>query len=303
MNLVVYHRADFDGLFSAAVCKKFMPNAELVGWDFGDPLVAPDFSKYDNVYVVDLPLECLAEFSSHIDRIVWIDHHKSNIEQWQGTDITGIRIDGVAACRLCWEWFRRPKDEYISLKSDFVDRIVKEPYALRLAGEYDVWDMRDPKALPFQFGLTAMDPSIKDLVYILDTDLMFKDEDPSYCDGLMLEKVVYHGESIVRWQRQFAADVCRERAYVREFHGLKFLILASVHTRNSLWFPEEEIPAEVDALMAWRYDGNRVSFSMYHRPGRADLDLSEIAVQYGGGGHRGACGFYLPIEQALEIVR
>ena len=34
-----------------------------------------------------------------------------------------------------------------------------------------------------------------------------------------------------------------------------------------------------------------------------DKDLSIIAKKYGGGGHAGACGFELPLAQALEIIR
>jgi nanoRNase/pAp phosphatase (c-di-AMP/oligoRNAs hydrolase) len=46
-----------------------------------------------------------------------------------------------------------------------------------------------------------------------------------------------------------------------------------------------------DALMGFYYNGNGWTFSLYHAKHRTDLDLSAIAVKYGGGGHRGACGF------------
>jgi len=36
--------------------------------------------------------------------LVWIDHHKSAIEKY-GATTPGYRIDGVAACRLAWQWF------------------------------------------------------------------------------------------------------------------------------------------------------------------------------------------------------
>ena len=43
--------------------------------------------------------------------------------------------------------------------------------------------------------------------------------------------------------------------------------------------------------MGFNYDGKGWNFSLYHAKHRTDLDLSAIAVKYGGGGHRGACGF------------
>jgi nanoRNase/pAp phosphatase (c-di-AMP/oligoRNAs hydrolase) len=45
--------------------------------------------------------------------------------------------------------------------------------------------------------------------------------------------------------------------------------------------------------MGFYYTGKDWAFSLYHAKHRTDLDLSTIAVKYGGGGHRGACGFRL----------
>ncbi len=36
-SLCVFHRADFDGVCSAAIVKKFVPDCELYGIDYGDP--------------------------------------------------------------------------------------------------------------------------------------------------------------------------------------------------------------------------------------------------------------------------
>ena len=103
--IVYYHSADFDGLFSREVCRKFLPeDTKFVGWDYGDPKA--DFPTDINtqfVYVVDLcPNEVFGDYVK--DRVVWIDHHKTAIVS-HDPDIPGYRIDGVAACRLCWQWF------------------------------------------------------------------------------------------------------------------------------------------------------------------------------------------------------
>ena len=46
-----------------------------------------------------------------------------------------------------------------------------------------------------------------------------------------------------------------------------------------------------DALCGFYFNGKKWTVSLYHAKHRTDLDLSKIAVKYGGGGHRGACGF------------
>lgn len=100
--VVIYHRADFDGLFCREIAKKFLPDAELIGWDYGDAKLP--FPSEGTVYVLDLSPECFESVPQHQERLIWIDHHKSAIEKFPAT-IPGYRIDGVAACRLAWQWF------------------------------------------------------------------------------------------------------------------------------------------------------------------------------------------------------
>jgi len=304
-TIVVYHRADFDGMFSGLVCAKFLPEAKLIGWDFGDQLITVD--PLDTVYVVDLPLTCLTAWTP--ENTIWIDHHKSSIEAQtlEGLPNRRYLIDGVAACRLCWAWFMAEHNDPVYGRlaelRDFVNRQVDEPLSLTLAGEYDVWDKHDARADAFQFGLTANGANMDSNVYELVRLLMW---DNDVCKKLTTEytmEVVHAGHAAMRWQSAFAEQVCRERHYVREWEGRTFCVLASCHTRNSMWFPSKAIPQECDALMCWRYDGKTVSFSLYHAPGKEHIDLSPIAVKYGGGGHRGACGFAMPLDEALTVIR
>lgn len=289
---VIYHRADFDGLFSAAVCMKFLPGAEFIGWDFGDPLIP--FPE-GTLYIVDLSPDCLGgePTADELLRLVWIDHHKSSIEKW-GSAPNGYRIDGVAACRLCWQYFDRdwPTDGGEPGKAEFANRVVHEPLALTLAGEYDVWDKQDHRAEKFQFGLTAINADEFTCKTLLERG-----------GDSQTEEIVAKGEAAMDWQYAFAVQVCEQRSYVREWEGRTFCVLGSCHARNSMWFPQEAIPKECDALMCWRYDGKSVSFSLYHAPGHEQHDLSPIAVKYGGGGHRGACGFSMSLDDALEVIR
>ncbi len=116
---VFFHSADADGLFCREIARKFLPDAELVGWNFGDaPLAVPK----GLIYVLDLPCDrpfgfdftkepsCL-KTTDTLKRFVWIDHHASSIAS-HPKDIPGYRIDGVAACRLAWQWFTHPNSPF-----------------------------------------------------------------------------------------------------------------------------------------------------------------------------------------------
>ena len=298
---IIHHSADFDGLFCGAIAKKFLPDAEVIGWDFGDkPLPVP---AEGTIYILDLPVDRVfgGSFSGSklqgwidskffvtpevINRIVWIDHHASSIAS-HPTDIPGYRIDGVAACRLAWQWFtccdgfidKRFDPELLPMKRAYVDRAVKEPLAVRLAGEYDIWDKRDPRAETFQFGLRSVEN--------FEWENLLGSASPAYCDHLLRR-----GELLQRYQQRNDANLVNYRSFIMEFEGLKFLTLNTARC-NSMTFTAKDVPETGhDALCGFYWTGKNWKVSMYHARHRMDLDLSKIAVKHGGGGHKGACGF------------
>lgn len=295
---VIYHRADFDGLFSGAVCWHWLTNAghevKLTGWDFGDPVIEVGYG-FDLVYIVDLPVTCVTPEDA---KIVWIDHHKSSIES---TDpyVPGYRIDGVAACRLAWQWFQHGAEgdgvELINPgKSEYVNRTVKEPLALTLVGEHDIWDHHDPRAEQLQFGLYSDGDWTPEKI----ADAFFR-QGPNN-GQVWVESLCAAGEVIMKWQRVFASQVCKSRGYYVELGGNRYWALASVHARNSSWFPNETVPVDCNGLLCYRIEGDgNVKVSLYNREGCEDIDHSVIAVAHGGGGHKGACGFQMTLGQAI----
>ena len=290
---VIYHSADYDGIFCREIARKFIPDANLIGWHFGDkPLKIPD----GPIYVLDLPLDEPFGFKykagdkngpQHPPGLVWIDHHKSSIES-HPKSIPGYRIDGVAACRLAWQYlirvFNGQKDGKMVLpeKEDYLARHVSEPLAVRLAGEYEVWDHRGDGDVEFQFGLDAN--SSLHLQTLLTQDAEIEGD-------VIAGHLVDEGGAAMRCYAKRDADTMRSRSFIVEFEGLKFLAITTARC-NSLTFTAKDIrETGHDALMGFYYNGSKWIVSLYHAKHRTDLDLSKIAVKFGGGGHRGACGF------------
>lgn len=286
-TIVIYHRADMDGLCCAAIAHHFLGDEiTLIGWDYGDPVpVVPDDC---DLYMLDLCIEALIQHPN----LTWIDHHGSAIAQ-HSSDIKGgcYLIDGVAACRLCWQFFT--SRDALPQAAAYLDRKVSEPLVVRMIGEYDVFDLSDPDVVPLQFGLYAMNADISYLANLFPESI--------HTDKFKL--LLEFGKVARGWQQQFALGVADNSGYILKWEGLTFFVLGSVHARSSMWFPEEVVPTECDALMNWRYaGGDKVAFSLYHRKGHERHDLSRIATKYGGGGHKGACGFMLPARQAADLV-
>jgi hypothetical protein len=295
---VIHHSADYDGIFCREIAKKFLPHADWIGWDFGYKPINP--ITEGTVYILDLPIDrpfgydfvklplggrLLEELKN---RIVWIDHHKSSIES-HPKDIPGYRIDGVAACRLAWQWFQDnsvPQDEELPGKVKFIEREVSEPLAVRLAGEYDIWDHRGDGDLEFQFGLDSEEDV--QWQWLLDVE---RDQ--------YARQIVAQGKCAMACYKKRDGDIMRERSFLVAFEGLKFLALNTARC-NSNSFLFRDIPETGhDALLAFYWNGKKWSVSLYHAAHRKDIDLSLIAVKHGGGGHRGACGFQ---AQALPFL-
>lgn len=287
---VIHHSADYDGIFCREIARKFLPDAELVGWDFADaPLGAVRLTTGDRIIVMDLPIgqtfavDPKSDVVKNCD-IVWIDHHASAIAS-HPNKIPGYRIDGVAACRLAWQWFQEEKiahktGEAIRLpeKEHYINRSVGEPIAVRLAGEYDIWDKRDPNAELFQHGLRSQDLTNEDWSCLL-----------SHTGLPRVEKLLRQGECLQYAQKKQDAFIAKNRSFDVDFEGLKFMAINAVRC-NSLTFEAATRP-DHDALLGFYWNGKDWNVSMYHAPHRKDIDLSVIAVKYGGGGHKGACGF------------
>lgn len=308
---VIHHSADFDGLFCREIARKFLPpDTEFIGWDFKDaPLDTNLLHSQNKIYVLDLPFDrpfglefkggwiCKgAEQIQPIDRwdsgnIIWIDHHKTSIDT-HPKEIPGYRIDGVAACRLAYAWFKsmpehatpnfagRGVEETLPSKQQFIDNEVTEPLAVRLAGMYDIWDKRDPRAETFQLGLRSLEGNMVQWNLILDGN-----------GGAYLDELLRKGALLQGYQQRIDKSVVSGRSFIVEFEGLKFLALNTARC-NSLTFSALDVPATGhDALMGFYFDGQKWNVSLYHASHRTEIDLSAIAKKYDGGGHRGACGF------------
>jgi len=304
---IIYHDADFDGKLSNEVCryhlKRMYPESAIHshGWDYGR--AAPMLVGFDQIYIVDLSVDELMARQDLRNKIVWIDHHNTAIEKWKEVQFNGYCIDGVAACRLCWQWFTWNAIDpaaRLATKREFIDRRVNEPELIRLAGEYDIWDHRDPDAKALQFGLRGLnDTELSDLIH-----KQFSNSGSEFDRGMAFAAIrtaVKNGHAIKAYCDKQNDEYSASYSHTLDWEGLKFCAL-NLGQRGNSDLLRGGLKPEHQACFAWRHTGKGVMVSLYHAPGHEDLDLSAIAKKYGGGGHRGACGFSLTLKQLAELL-
>jgi len=285
-DTVIYHSGDFDGEFCREIAKMSLLDATYIGWNHGDPPLK--FPEEGRVFVCDLPLD--TPFGSKEpydceklwDRLVWIDHHRTAIAK-TNPDVPGFRMEGVAACRLAWQWFDLHNIAYqynitpaMPSLAAFKQRRVKEPLAVCLAGEYDVWDHRGDGDLEFQLGLKAEEQ-------IIWNQLLTDSADSAYIQGL-----ISNGCTVLRYQRKRDQSNLRINGHLIQFEGLRFLALNQAGS-NSMAF-EGATQEGIDGYLTYFFNGHQWFVRMYGLDDR-DSDFTPIALRWGGGGHPKACGF------------
>ena len=115
-------------------------------------------------------------------------------------------------------------------------------------------------------------------------------EDPVYHREVVRE-LLEGGQAIQYTKNHENESIIQAYGFPLQWEGLTFL--ACNHARfNSLLFTAG-LTQEHDACLGFNWDGKNRQWhvSLYHAPGREHHDLSAIAKKYGGGGHKGACGF------------
>jgi len=268
-RLVFYHKADLDGLCSAAVVKKFVSNCDFFGIDYGDEFPYSRINNYRELIFVDFslfPFKRMVELASK-KRIILIDHHKTTKEELLsglGRFFGGVVEVKKSACELCWDYFSKEKEM---------------PLGVRLLGRYDVWDLKaHPLVLSFQYGMRSRVKSYDDDIW----ELILDDEIEA------VRKISEEGEVVLKYQKIQDEKYLEWLSKKIRFEGFSALIINKGLVNSLSFCPEKN--KEVDLFISYvKIPSGLWAVSLYSN---GNVDVSKLAKKYGGGGHAGAAGFH-----------
>jgi oligoribonuclease NrnB/cAMP/cGMP phosphodiesterase (DHH superfamily) len=299
--MCIYHGNCADGFGAAWVVRKALgSDVEFVAGVYGQQ--PPDVTGKD-VILVDFSYkrEVLAEMGRAANQVLILDHHKTAMDDLACFDPfdAGVRSDRADAMgnqkELGWET---------------AIHVATERCAPRVAACFDM--EHSGAMLAWQHFYTGQEPP-QLLRHIEDRDLwLFK------LDGTreIQANLFSYPYDFDVWDQLMAADVQTLRsdgAAIERKHHKDVAELVAV-TKRRLVIGGHDVPAaslpytltsDAGALMAqgepfaacyWDTPDGRV-FSL--RSTDEGLDVSEIAKQYGGGGHRNASGFRVPFGHEL----
>ena len=289
---IIHHSKDLDGLSSGHSIRFLLESqhkdlrVEMVGWDYEDSIkiIEDELDMAEKIgskiFITDISFPTEVMHRAKKLGAVWIDHHASAIENAQEnqySDMLGLRVDGVAACELVWKYFKKDVPKPITLLSKY-DTFRKE----------DDWE----KVLEFQQVMHDLAFDKKEITKS-DWDQVFTLGD-EYIDSLC-----GLGKKILKKKTKTLKDELIT-ARVVEFEGLNFI--SKLGKGGSENFDSLEDAQAFDGMMIYSYcDENRV-WRVSLRGFDHSPDLSKIARDYGGGGHKKACGFTLNQEQMTKVL-
>jgi oligoribonuclease NrnB/cAMP/cGMP phosphodiesterase (DHH superfamily) len=283
-----FHHTDLDGHCSGAIVKHFLSEAKLYPLDYEDNFDFNLVSKDDTVYMIDVSLsvEEMKKLKESVYMFIFIDHHKARILELDNNNVELYGLQdwksGNAACYLTWEFF-----------SD-----KKVPKFIDLISRYDTW-RHNENVLNFYYGVSIYptDPSDKDCILfnlLEDVDLY----DTGELSNSVLN-IIEKGSTISKYIESVNKNIISKTAYVKEFEGLRFLVIN--YQSNSKVFDSIYDKNKHDGMIVYYYTGYVWKYSLYNNTD-SEIDLSPIAIKYGGGGHMHACGFHTnkPIKELLN---
>ena len=289
---IVYHRVDFDGVFSALIAKmrilELGYEPVLLGYNYGDEFPVLNPSEYVTICMVDVsfpPGQMLGLRNLYgPERFVYIDHHKTALEAEQQAgfqDLEGIRRDGTAACELTWEYFY--PNSYC-------------PDLIQMLGAYDVWNKSRfdwSEVLCLQYALKSR--------YGVNPDTIWKDwnELLSMRWGHELVSLICEGEAIKKYLERTWKSAVKVYSFPVEVAGrYKGICMLGTEFSSSVF---ESVMNKYDIYMVCNRKGpDTYNISMYKEPDR----LPEFSC---GGyrmfkGHVGSAGGTLNMEQFIELI-
>lgn len=276
-SLCFYHCRDLDGLCSAAIVKYFKQDSvELIPFDYDYKFPWKEIKRDSNVYMVDISLSAKdMELLNEMCNLVYIDHHISKLNELNLSRFRGKQDATKAACVLTWEYFS----------------ISPIPLAVDLIGKYDIWDL-DDKVLNFQNGLKIENTDPNNLSFwenIFDQHL----------EHNIVNNICNNGKTIRLYKEVENEKIIIDNGFRFKFREYDVLALNATNG-NSLLFEGHPDVNDVDILMIFGWRSNKWKISMYTK--KDTVDVSKICMEYGGGGHKKAAGFYLRTFSELKSI-
>ena len=326
--VVVYHKDCKDGFGAALVAwKKFGGDGRYIPVSYGaeqdsfvDDMAKSAEPPPGELYVLDFSFNTdhLRRLAKVFRKITILDHHDTarkelmeerKIDEQRGANVWAVKrqIEDLgnvsldfdmdrAGCQLAWDHFFQPFQT--------INREISRPEFINYLGWRDLWWHKRRNAYKkYADVIEALHLYLDTIPFSFQSWAKFCDEPQdaiskgmpivAYQKQILRKAAANCVECVVNWRRN-GATVAHQVGLVNAPHFMASDLAEIVYQRT------DADAYKMVAIWCTGKDGDvAVSVRSLERPG--DIHCGEFAKLYGGGGHPGAAGFAISLEQLTRI--
>lgn len=308
--LVIFHANCADGFGAAWAAHTKIPDAEFVPCQYGQSKIDPidlelvsDGKRYPitdrDVYVLDFsfPKEQIYALNRTCDHMIWLDHHRTAFFDFTGSPPEDIPSERFTQAQLDERFCTIVLDNHLSgamLAWQHFRGFLSPPEFLQNIQDRDLWRFKLPRT-------RAVCLAIKELI---PNDFEAWDKLQEFAE---YENLAFEGDLLLRVMNNRV-----DRAVNRDLKAVSLLTGSSTsmsrRIHKGLAANVVNDISEIGNAIAQKsgtysltffVQGDEVICSLRSL---GDYDVSVIAKAYGGGGHKNAAGFKMPIWKFFDEV-
>ncbi len=267
--MLCLHHDDADGLCAGAIVRRrFGDVVELYQIDYGHPIPWDKIEAAKTVIITDFSLprdDMLKIYEAKGENFIWIDHHISAIEEMSDFEnIAGLRALDRAACVLTWQYF---------LPESSV------PAAALFIGDRDIWQFDYPQTRAFTEGLSTENIAVSNNT--LWDALLSNDQE-------LVQRLIEKGEILLEARLKQIAYYVDTYGFSLNFGGYNTLAV-NLPSNGDIGHYICSLGYDIAYVYRDTFQNGQVltNVTLYSET----VDVSKLAMRYGGGGHKGAAGF------------
>ena len=243
--------------------------------DYKDEIKVKEIYLCEKIVIVDFSFKpkVMEKVLLLTKNIIWIDHHKTAFEYNYYRELKGLRDKNFSGCELTWKYFVPG---------------IQIPRAVELIGDKDKWAWEfGEHTANFNMGMKLYyhqpESAIWDTLFPYST-IPFPVGEAGYDTFRKVRKIEKEGAICVKFRDMFCFDYAKSYGFETKFENYKCFALG-IYIFGSEAFGNKM--NAYDICLSYEYLGDSWIVGLYSDK----VDVSKIAVKYGGGGHTGAAGF------------
>lgn len=307
--LCIHHHPCADGFMAACVVDRFFGygNVEFLPANYGDAPPADDMLRGRDVYVVDFsyPEDVLRKMAVAANRVLVLDHHASAAKNLAGVEAP----EPSASSPRGYRWPFVDADDPVNptpvdhtpraifdmnrsgagMAWDFFFAGTKRPRVIDLVEDRDLWRFAYDSSRPFAARLFA-EPYDR----LLWSQVL--EADPE-----MVSRMVLEGRLLMKKQEKDMLELLgAQNGRIEQIGGY------SVPVYNLPYYLVSDalhVACQGYPFAASYWDGpTHRNFSLRSDMKHGGVDVSQVAAEYGGGGHKEAAGFRIARQRGFGAV-